>query len=56
MTRNRLRRWGKEFVREFSDNGMDINFIFKIKNKEFYKQLSHKEFDEAFRKVFKKAQ
>jgi ribonuclease P protein component len=56
VTRNRLKRWGKEFVREFNKNGMDINFIFKIKDKEFYKKLSHHEFDEAFRKVFKKAQ
>lgn len=54
VTRNKLKRWGREFVREFNKNEIDINFIFKIKNKEFYKQLTHQEFDEAFIKAFKK--
>ncbi len=54
VTRNRLKRWGREFVREFNENGMDINFILKNKGKEFYKKLSHQEFDEALKKAFKK--
>lgn len=55
MTRNRLRRWGKEFVRDFTKNNMDINFIFKNRGKDFYKKLSHDEFDKALEKVFRKA-
>lgn len=54
VVRNRLKRWGREFVREFNDKQIDINFIFKIKNKDFYKGLSRSEFDQAFKKAFSK--
>ncbi|MCJ8275274.1 MAG: ribonuclease P protein component [Bdellovibrionales bacterium] len=53
IVRNRLRRWGREFVRGL-DNDVDINFIFKAKGKEFYKVLSHDDFEKAFSKVFDK--
>lgn len=55
VTRNRLKRWGREFVREFGGNELDINFIFKNRGKEFYKTLSHKEFNDALQKAFQKA-
>ena len=54
VTRNRLKRWGREFVREFAENDIDINFIFKIKDKEFYKNLSRQEFSKSFEKAFSK--
>jgi ribonuclease P protein component len=54
VTRNRLKRWGREFVRECNKSGYDINFIFKNKGKDFYKQLSHKQFDEALQRALKK--
>lgn len=54
VVRNRLKRWGRDFVREFNDKEMDINFIFKIRKREFYKDLSREEFDDAFQKAFKK--
>ncbi len=53
VTRNRLKRWGREFVREFNENNLDINFIFKIKNKEFYQTLKRDDFNKAFQKSFK---
>mgnify|MGYP003683498203 CR=1 FL=1 len=53
VVRNRLRRWGKEMVRG-QNHELDINFIFKAKGKEFYKSLSHEDFNKAFSKVFSK--
>ena len=54
VVRNRLKRWGRDFVREFDEENFDINFIFKVKNKEFYKNLSRVEFNQAFEKAFSK--
>lgn len=54
VTRNRLKRWGRDFVREFSENDIDINFIFKTKESNFYSELSRDEFNSAFDKVFSK--
>ena len=53
VVRNRLRRWGREFVRGINDD-VDINFIFKAKGKDFYTALSHDEFEKAFTRVFEK--
>ena len=53
VTRNRLKRWGKEFVRRQEGSGVDVNLIFKNKGKEFYKQLSHEEFDQGLGRGFK---
>lgn len=53
VVRNRLRRWGREFVRGI-ENDVDINFIFKQREKEFYKSLSHDEFKATFNKVFER--
>ena len=54
VTRNRLRRWGREFVRRCGEHGADINFVFKARGKDFYEELSHDDFDRAFKKAFKK--
>lgn len=54
VTRNRLKRWGREFIREFNENDIDINFIFKIKKSDFYKKISREEFNRAFEKAFEK--
>lgn len=57
VTRNRLKRWSREFVREYSEKEIDINFIFKQKrDRDFYRKISREEFLMAFEKVFKKAQ
>lgn len=53
VVRNRLRRWGREFVRGI-ENDVDINFIFKQKGKNFYKELTHDEFKVSFKKVFER--
>ena len=54
VTRNRLKRWGRESLKRFSECGADVNFIFKSKGKDFYKELSHDDFDRAFNKAFGK--
>ena len=53
VVRNRLKRWGREFLNDFKQKNIDINFIFKIKGPEFYKKLSHSEFDKTLQKAFK---
>ncbi len=58
VTRNKFKRWCREFLRtklsEVDVSGFDINFVFKRNQKEFYKSLSHEEFDKAFERFFKK--
>ena len=54
VLRNKLKRWGREFVRDRNQESVDINFIFKVKNKDFYKSLTRTEFDEGFKRAFKK--
>ena len=52
--RNRLRRWGREYLRKWSARekvSLDLNLIFKRREKDFYKTLSHEEFDEALQKL-----
>lgn len=54
VTRNRFRRWGREFLRKWSklsNKSLDLNLVFKRKDKSFYKTLGHKEFDEALEKM-----
>jgi ribonuclease P protein component len=54
VTRNRLRRWGREFFRQALkqglDMGADINVVFRPMEPGFYKDLEHSEFDQAFEK------
>ena len=55
VTRNRLKRWGREIVREFSEKEIDINFIFKQKKaRNFYREITRPEFDAALTKAFEK--
>lgn len=54
VTRNRLKRWGRESVRRFKTNELDVNFIFKVKKSGFYKDLTRGDFDEAIQKAFQK--
>jgi len=53
VTRNKLKRWGRDVLCEFKEKDIDINFIFKNKTKEFYKKLSREDFNKALTKVFK---
>ena len=54
VIRNRFRRWGREYLRKWSaknEKSLDLNLIFKRKDKAFYKMLDHKDFDEALEKM-----
>ncbi|NJM09630.1 MAG: ribonuclease P protein component [Bdellovibrionaceae bacterium] len=54
VVRNRFRRWGREYLRKWSGMtkiGLDLNLVFKRKDKAFYKTLDHKDFDEALEKM-----
>lgn len=56
VTRNKLRRWGREFFRrarkENSKLGIEIHVYFRPQNLDFYKSLSHQEFDQSFQNGF----
>ncbi|HRO66538.1 MAG TPA: ribonuclease P protein component [Pseudobdellovibrionaceae bacterium] len=51
VVRNKLKRWCREFFREFAKSdrgyGVEINVIFKPIDRGFYKGLSHDEFLKA---------
>ncbi len=54
VVRNRLRRWGREYLRTWSldhELSFDMNLIFKRREKDFYKSVSHKEFDSVMEKL-----
>ena len=53
VTRNRLRRWGKDYLRAWRksvDASLDCNFVFKRGDKERYRTMGHGEFTEAMEK------
>ncbi|MBX3020480.1 MAG: ribonuclease P protein component [Bdellovibrionales bacterium] len=57
VVRNRLKRWGREFLRKWatkSKSSLDMNLIFKRRDKGFYASVSHEEFDEAMEKLVAK--
>lgn len=57
VLRNRFKRWGREYLKKWSavgEKSLDLNLIFKRKEKGFYKSVSHKEFDEAMDKLVAK--
>ena len=56
VIRNRLKRWGREALKKYGNENIDVNFIFKIKKREFYKELQHCEFDRTFSRAFQKIQ
>jgi len=54
VIRNRLRRWGRDYFRDWSKNfsrGLDFNLIFKRQDKDFYRQLEHASFDQVLTQV-----
>lgn len=54
VIRNRLRRWGREFFRQWSkafEGGVDFNLILKRQSPEFYREMKHQEFDQTLAKV-----
>jgi len=54
VLRNRLKRWGREFLRRWAGpagGGLDMNVILKRKQDGFYRELTHREFDEAMDKA-----
>lgn len=59
VLRNRFKRWGREYLRKWcaeNKGSLDMNLIFKRKEKGFYKSVSHKEFDGAMDKLVAKLQ
>ena len=58
VTRNRLKRWCREYLRTNIDlkekKAIDINFVFRRREKEFYKNLNHEELDRIFDNFFRK--
>lgn len=54
VTRNRIRRWGRDFFRQWARSfpqGLDFNLILKRQDKDFYRQMKHESFDEVLKKV-----
>jgi ribonuclease P protein component len=54
VVRNRFKRWGREYIRKWSaenNQSLDLNLVFKRKEKGFYKSVNHKEFDGAMEKM-----
>lgn len=54
VLRNRFKRWGREFLRKWSAKSaksLDLNLIFKRRDKGFYSSVSHKDFDGAMEKL-----
>jgi ribonuclease P protein component len=54
VVRNRLRRWGKEYLRKWVSKNrasVDLNLIFKRQEKGFYASVSHKDFDAVMDKL-----
>ena len=56
VTRNRLRRWGREHFRktQIELGSIDINVVFLKKSFDFYKELSKADFDTALGKALGK--
>ena len=54
VVRNRLRRWGREYLRKWSNEttaSLDMNLVFKRQAPGFYREIDHKEFDGAMEKL-----
>lgn len=57
MIRNRLKRWGREFMRQWvreREQKVDLNVILKRREPGFYKVLKHEEFNAAMEKLVAK--
>ncbi len=52
VTRNRVKRWLREYLAKKwtppkDEQGLVVHFFFQKKDKDFYKEMSHKDFDEV---------
>lgn len=52
VLRNKFKRWGREYLKKWSAlstlaEGLDMNMILKRRPDGFYRELTHKDFDEA---------
>lgn len=59
VVRNRLRRWGREYLRRGTVDhalSVDMNLIFKRRESGFYKSLGREEFNEAMEKTMARLQ
>jgi ribonuclease P protein component len=57
VIRNKLKRWCREFLRhnpECQNKPLDVNFVFRRKNNEFYARLTHEELDQVLFNFFRK--
>lgn len=53
VVRNRLKRWGREFFRHCDNKNsvnLDLNIVIRQVNYDFFKQLTHEEFDSVMQK------
>lgn len=54
VVRNRLRRWGREYLRQWAKGkslSVDMNLIFKRREPGFYKEIGREEFNGAMEKI-----
>jgi len=60
VLRNRLRRWGREHIRQALKAGLqigvDVNVVFRPMEPDFYQNLEHPELDRAFAKGLRMVQ
>lgn len=57
VTRNRLKRWCREYLRTKKNLDLDVNLVFlKQKNPSFFKELNRNEVDKVLDKFFRKIQ
>ena len=58
VIRNRLKRWLREYLvaHPVSTNliDVDVNIVFRRKTGEFYRELTHEEFDVVIENLFRK--
>ena len=57
VVRNKLKRWIREYLRKNEvkfNAAMDVNVVFKRKTREFYRNMRHKDVEEALKRAFKK--
>lgn len=57
VVRNRLRRWGREYLRKWSvdqTKSLDMNLVFKRQKQGFYESIGHEEFDGVMDKLVAK--
>ena len=54
VVRNRLKRWGRENLKASSLSGFCFVVFLKKKDKNFYKRLKRKEFDDVFKALLEK--